>query len=115
MSDLKSFLWNNQTPTSTKSKYNHKNLKLTEWPDFGYVNCPNDFIVLSAYLVKHTMSYRAIKKLTGIDSETLNHFIYVCRMIGIIEVTAAENQINKDRMMKLFKTDFSMKLRAMFF
>jgi hypothetical protein len=115
VSDLKSFLWNSRTPTSEKHKYSKQNLRLTEWPDFGFVGCPKDYIVLSAYLVKHTMSYETIQRLTGVESKVLNHFIYVCRMIGIIQVTEPEKRNNKERVMKLFKNDFSVKLKAMFF
>lgn len=115
MTDLKSLLWNNRTPRSEKNKYHQHNLKLTEWPDFGFVREPQDYIVLSAYLMKDSMSYEGLKRLTDVDSKTLNHFIYVCRMLRIIEVAEPEKQLSADRIKRLFKTDLSEKLRAMFF
>lgn len=115
MSDLKSFLWNKRTPTSERNKYFHQILKLTEWPDFGIVDHPRDYIVMSAYLVKQAMSFEALEDLTGVETKTINHFVYVCQMLGIIKITEPEKSNSKLNMKRLLKTDLSVKLRAMFF
>lgn len=115
MSDLKCFLWNNRTVTSEKNKYTKHQIKLNEWPDFGFVGCPNDYIVLSAYLVKEAMSYEQIKSLFNVKAETLNHFIYVCKMLGIINVTQIQKQSNNKVMMKKLTSNLSIKLKSIFF
>ncbi len=115
MSNLKFFLWNNKTSTSIKNKYNNKQFRLNEWPDFGFVGCPKDYIVLSAYLMKQTLSYEQIKSLVNQDESTVNHFLYVCRMLCIIQVSDQQQIKVKDKMLGLLANDFSSKLRKMFF
>ncbi len=115
MSNLKFFLWNNKTPTSIKNKYSNQCFRLNEWPDFGFVGCPRNYIVLSAYLMKQTLSYDQVKSLAHGDEETTNHFLYVCKMLQIIDIYQQEKLKTKDKMIKILSTDISSKLRKMFF
>ncbi len=115
MSNLKFFLWNNKTLTSVKNKYHNQCFKLNEWPDFGFVGCPKDYIVLSAYLMKQSLSYDEVKSLVDDDEETSNHFLYVCRMLQIITVTENDQPGTKSKVMKILSTDISAKLRKIFF
>jgi len=113
MSDLKNYLWNNQSLTSVKKKYQNKVLSLNEWPDFGFVGCPKEYIVLSAYLIKQPIEYRQLKTLTQCSDEVINHFIYVCNMLKIINIT--EKDKSKNRLLNNLSSNISHKLKQMFF
>lgn len=114
MSNLKSFLWNNKTSVSVKkNNYSKQLFRLRQWPDFGFVGCPVDYLTMSAYLARHTLSYQQICELTGADEADVNHFIYVCRMLQILETE--QNTVEKSHKIKLFSNVFTAKLRAVFF
>jgi len=113
MSDLKFFLWNNKTGTSTRSRYQKKQFRLHKWPDFGFVGCPSEYILLSAHLIKRTMSYEQLLKLSNSTQEVVNHFIYVCVMLDIIDVK--DNQGAKRSHADSFANSFTAKLKSIFF
>ncbi len=115
MSDLKNYLWNNQSLTSVKKKYNSKVLRLNEWPDFGFVGCPKEYIILSAYLVKQPIDYNQLKRITNCSDEIINHFIYVCNMLKIITISDKQASSNKHNLFNILSTNFSTKLKQMFF
>lgn len=113
MSDLRFFLWNDQSLVSTKSRDSNKNkkFKLIEWPDFGFVGCPSEYITLSAYLMAQPMSFQQLLKLVNNES-LVNHFIYVCKMLNIITESPNNKAVET---LKTFKTDLSVKLKSIFF
>lgn len=115
MSELKNYLWNSPTSTSTKSKYKNHLLSLTEWPDFGHVGCPKEYIVLSAYLMKQPLKYKQLKKLTGCGEEVINHYIYVCVMLKIMKIDEPNNSKQKPQKTNSLSTSFGLKLKQMFF
>ena len=112
MSNLKSYLWNNPTKTSVKTKFAHNTLHLLEWPDFGFVGCPADFIIMSAYLAKRPLTYRQLTSMVDCDKEVVNHFLYVCQLLKILQVTASEKQ--KAFGFELFSSGMGAKLRRFF-
>ena len=113
MSDLKFFLWNNKSSTSVKSRYEDKQFQLDQWPDFGFVGCPSEYIVISAHLIKRPLSYQQLLKITQSSKEVINHFIYVCVMLNIIDVKDCEESNNKN--VEIFKNSFTAKLKSIFF
>ncbi len=114
MSDLKSFLWNNKSSVSVKqNNYASLSFKLRQWPDYGFVGCPAEYITISAYLARHHLDYQQICDLTEASQESVNHFIYVCRMLQIMEMQ--QHKAEKNRRIKLFSNVFTAKLRAVFF
>lgn len=115
MSDLKSYLWNTQSTTSVKNRYNRKLIKLNEWPDFGFVGCPNDYIILSAYLVKKPIEYRQLTELTNCSAEVVNHFLYVCTMLKIIEFSEIVNTREHKSFLNVLPNGLTAKLRHLFF
>ena len=115
MSDLKFFLWNNPSYSSTKSKYNNKVLQLKEWPDFGFVGCPKEYIILSAYLMKAPIDYKQLKKISSCNEEVINHFIYVCSMLKIIESYDCQRSTVKAKMLSTLSSGLSVKLKRFFF
>lgn len=113
MSDLKSYLWNNPTKTSVKTRFNKQNLRLTEWPDFGFVGCPSEFIILSAFLNKKPLSYQQLNKMTACGEAVINHFLYVCHLLKILEVTEIEH--HKKFGVELFRGVMGAKLKRFLF
>ena len=112
MSDLKFFLWNNKTVTSTKSRYEKKQFQLDKWPDFGFVGCPSEYILLSAHLIRKKMSYQQLMGLTNASKDVINHFIYVCVMLNIMTVEDCKNSVKYSHS---FKNNFAAKLKSIFF
>ncbi len=115
MSDLKNYLWNNRTATSEKIKYQNKILSLTEWPDFGFVGCPKDYIILSAYLVKQPIAYDQLKLISNCSEPVINHFIYVCNMLKIITISDPVNSQTGSGILNILSSNISNRLKAMFF
>jgi hypothetical protein len=115
MSDLKNYLWNNRSATSEKKRFQHKQLSLSEWPDFGFVGCPKDYIILSAYLVRQPMAYEQLKKIANCSEEVINHFLYVCHMLKFLVVSEVEKANNNAGLFNSLSSNISNKLRAMFF
>jgi hypothetical protein len=113
MSNLKSFLWNNKTSTSIKNKYTNKTLALREWPDFGFVGCPGEYITMSAYLVKQNLTFKELQTVCAGSTEDINHFLYVCQMLQILEVSEITAQ--PDSSFKVMKSKLGQKLKALFF
>ncbi len=114
MSNLKSFLWKQKTSVSTKSKkYHNQLLRLKQWPDFGFVGCPEDYITISSFLIRKPLTFKQIKQLTDAADEDLNHYIYVCRMLQIMEIT--ENSGVQDKPIRMFADAFTSRLRSLFF
>ena len=115
MSDLKFFLWNNPSSSSTKSKYNNKVFKLKEWPDFGFVGCPKEYIILSAYLMKEPIAYKRLKKISNCSERVINHFIYVCSMLKIIDTSDYQKSNTKTHVLNSLSSGLGMKLKRLFF
>ncbi|MCB1584493.1 MAG: hypothetical protein KDI92_15665 [Xanthomonadales bacterium] len=115
MTDLKNYLWNNKNNTSVKTKFNGKILKINEWPDFGFVGCPKEYIVLSAYLIKQPIQYNQLKAISKCDVETINHFLYVCHMLKLLIVSEPKRENIKESIVSIFTTDISSKLRQIFY
>ncbi len=114
MSNLKSFLWKNKTSVSIKRKnYAKEVFQLTQWPDFGFVGCPADYITISSHLIKKPLTFQQINQLTDASESDVNHYIYVCRMLQIIDVKP--NLGTSRQPIKLFSDAFTSKLRALFF
>jgi hypothetical protein len=113
MSDLKSFLWNNKTATSIKKRNTNKQFTLREWPDFGHVGCPGEYITMSAYLVRHALTFKQLKLLCQSNSDEINHFLYVCQMLQILEVSEVSDQANKG--FKTMTSRLGQKLKGLFF
>jgi|GEM_PF-3417097 len=115
MSDLKFFLWNNPSHSSTKSKYNNKVFQLNEWPDFGFVGCPKEYIILSAYLMKEPIAYKRLKKISNCSEKVINHFIYVCSMLKIIDVSDYQKSKNNASRLNSLSSGIGVKLKRLFF
>jgi hypothetical protein len=115
MSDLKNYLWNNRSSTSEKRRFQHKLLQLTEWPDFGFVGCPKDYIVLSAYLVKQPLAYEQLRKISNCSDEVINHFLYVCHMLKIMVIREPEKSQHGTGLLNALSSNISSRLKAMFF
>lgn len=113
MSDLKRFLWNNKTPTSIKMRHANKQFSLREWPDFGFVGCPGEYITLSAYLVRQNLTYQQLQSLSQADNEAINHFLYVCQMLQILNLTEVSDQ--SDSGFRNMTSRLSQKLKKLFF
>lgn len=101
--------------TSEKKRFQNKLLSLTEWPDFGFVGCPREYIVLSAYLVKQPIAYDQLKKASNCSEEVINHFLYVCNMLKIMVVKEPDNNPNGSGLFNALSSNISSKLKAMFF
>lgn len=115
MYDLKSFLWNSKSVTSTKNRYKYESFQLTEWPDFGHVGCPGDYIILSAYLVKRSLNYQELKSLTTCSTTDLNHFLYVCKMLQILNIEENQYDGSIGTQIKRVSNEIGRKLKSFFF
>lgn len=88
-------------------------LALHEWPDFGFVGCPGDYITMSAYLVKQNLTFKELQTLCSGSTEDINHFLYVCQMLQILDTSDIHAQ--QDSRFKIMKSRLGQKLKAMFF
>ena len=111
MNDLRYFVWGNINPNTTKQRYNNHSLSLKQWPDFGMAEYQPAYIRLSALMIRTDINYRDMSQITELDDDQINHFLYVCKLLGLL-VSSEKDGLGAIR---LRTSQFLNKVKSIFF